>query len=87
MPKSVLNLLAQISQVSKKIENVYYLYWTQLQFSTQPRPTSIFFPRPATPPPLPWWASATRPPDRPSWPHAGGALPTCRLVTPTFSQE
>jgi hypothetical protein len=63
----------------KKIEKVYYLYWTQLQFSTQPRPTSIFFPRPATsPPPLPWCASATRPPGRPSWRHAGGALPTCQ---------
>jgi hypothetical protein len=38
----------------KKIEKVYYLYWAHLRFSAQPRPTSIFFPQPATsPPPFP----------------------------------
>jgi hypothetical protein len=37
----------------KKIEKVYYLYWAQLLFLAQPRPTSIFFPQPATPPLFP----------------------------------
>jgi hypothetical protein len=53
------------------------LFWAQLRFSAQPRPTSIFFPQPAFFPPFP---AGPQPLDRPVSPVGHALVAPCLLT-------